>query len=136
MEELFGVVSDANKYLHGPGAARPDALLLKKGAVYVTRMLRIFGVVTTDEFGFPPDAAAGPSDGREVPLVNALVGFRDAVRAAAKEAGGASGALLTLCDALRDGTLVDLGVRLEDRADGAVWRRDDPAEMRRELATG
>jgi len=30
MEELLGIVSDTYKYLHGAGAARPDALLLKK----------------------------------------------------------------------------------------------------------
>jgi len=52
----------------------------------------------------------------------------------AKSAGVAASDLLALCDELRDGTLVDLGVRLEDRADGAVWRRDDPAAMREELA--
>ena len=34
---------------------------------------------------------------------------------------------------MRDETCVDLGVRVEDRADGALWKLDDPATMRREL---
>ncbi|KAJ9527318.1 hypothetical protein QJQ45_025537 [Haematococcus lacustris] len=48
---------------------------------------------------------------------------------------GLSQMLLASCDRLRDTTLVDLGVRLEDKPDGkAVWKLDDPAAMRAELA--
>ena len=135
MEELLAIVSDANRYMYGAGAERPDALLLKKGAVYVTRMLRIFGVAVLPEFGLPTDDDADTNDtDAGAPIVDALAAFRDSVRAGARAAGGAAAAdLLGLCDQLRDSTLVDLGIRLEDRPDGAVWRRDDPAEMRREL---
>ena len=43
--------------------------------------------------------------------------------------------LLTACDHVRDSTLVDLGVRLEDRSDGtSIWKRDDPAVLKAEIA--
>eukprot|EP00976_Prorocentrum_cordatum_P093321 1189322-Prorocentrum_minimum.AAC.1 len=58
-----------------------------------------------------------------------MVAFRDGVRQLARE--HKLPALLELCDSLRDGQLVDLGVRLEDRADGpSLWKLDDPATLR------
>jgi hypothetical protein len=41
--------------------------------------------------------------------------------------------MLSLCDQLRDETLIDLGVRVEDRAEGALWKLDEPEVLRREL---
>eukprot|EP00962_Isochrysis_galbana_P040622 scaffold14749_cov126-Isochrysis_galbana.AAC.1 len=104
-------------------------------------MLRVFGVSTQPEFGLGDDSeTAAISGGADAaaPVVDALAAFRDAVRAGARAAavGGSDAGpadLLGLCDRLRDSTLVDLGIRLEDRPDGAVWRRDDPAEMRAEI---
>ncbi len=49
------------------------------------------------------------------------------VRTAAKPLGPeAFQTMLGLCDRLRDETLIDLGVRVEDRADGALWKLDEP----------
>jgi hypothetical protein len=72
-----------------------------------------------------------------------FAGIRDAVRALAQTPsggndGGSRAALagvLAACDAVRDGALVDIGVRLEDRGQGtaAVWKRVDPSELRREV---
>lgn len=42
--------------------------------------------------------------------------------------------LMDMCDALRDGTMVDLGIRMEDKPGGAVWKRDDPEALKRDLA--
>ena len=47
MAELLAIASDANSYVRDNDA--PDVLLLKRGAMYVTRMLRIFGVATQEE---------------------------------------------------------------------------------------
>ena len=38
-----------------------------------------------------------------------------------------------MCDTLRNSTLVELGVRLEDGASGTVWKRDDPEVLKREI---
>ncbi|GLC35821.1 hypothetical protein PLESTB_000497800 [Pleodorina starrii] len=66
--------------------------------------------------------------------LDALVAFRGEVTAMAA-AGAEAREVLAACDRLRDHTLVDLGVRLEDRPEGkAVWKLDDPAAMREEIA--
>jgi len=42
--------------------------------------------------------------------------------------------LLEMCDDVRDNTMVDLGVRVEDRADGpSLWKLDDASTLRREV---
>jgi cysteinyl-tRNA synthetase len=129
MAALLAIVSDANSYVTKNSAV--DALLLKKGATYVTRILRIFGVATQEDFGFPVGAeGAGGYEEHVAPVVSAMVAFRDEVRAAAK----GTPALMKACDELRDEKLVELGVRVEDRADGARWTLDDPATLRQEQA--
>jgi hypothetical protein len=61
--------------------------------------------------------SVGGSDDFETkipPFVDALVDFRDKVRAAVL--GGADkGSLMALCDDVRDGAMVDLGVRCQDK---------------------
>jgi cysteinyl-tRNA synthetase len=54
--------------------------------------------------------------------------------AAAAGAGAAASAYLELCDQVRDDVLPPLGVRLEDKAQGYVWKLDDPAVLARERA--
>jgi len=130
--ELCNLVSEANKYMSA--VATPRHLLLRKAAAYVTHILRIFGVVEgTDEIGFPASGAIGGGvEAALAPHLNAMVAFRDGVRALARE--HKLPALLELCDSLRDTQLVDLGVRLEDRSDGpSLWKLDDPATLRREV---
>ena len=133
MAELLGIREDAFAYLKERADA-PDALLLKRGAMYVTKMLRIFGVVTQEDFGFPVASAAGANYEAQVgPVIDSLVSFRDQVRASAKGVTPPLASVLGLCDKLRDEAMVDLGVRLEDRAEGAVWKLDDPATLRKEV---
>ena len=50
MAALLAIVTDANSYVKDNAAV--DALLLKKGATFVTRILRVFGVATQEDFGF------------------------------------------------------------------------------------
>ena len=127
MAALLAIVTDANSYVKDNAAV--DALLLKKGATFVTRILRVFGVATQEDFGFPVGGEAGGGFEEQVgPVVSALVAFRDEVR---KEAKGVP-ALMGACDELRDNALVELGVRVEDRADGARWTLDEPAVLRAE----
>ncbi|GLI68942.1 hypothetical protein VaNZ11_013467 [Volvox africanus] len=79
------------------------------------------------------DLAAKPSDTTSRYL-DALAAFRGEVCAMAVAAAEPR-EVLAACDRLRDQTLVELGVRLEDRPEGkAVWKLDDPAAMREEIA--
>ena len=81
-------------------------------------MLRIFGVIVTEDFGFPVSSGGGDNYEQTVgPTVSALVGFRDDVRNAAKAAKPPLPELLAMCDKLRDEGMVELGVRVEDRAE-------------------
>ncbi|KAL4522526.1 hypothetical protein Ndes2437A_g07295 [Nannochloris sp. 'desiccata'] len=58
--------------------------------------------------------------------------FGDGIRAAAR-AGAAQGEFLTICDDVRDNAMINLGIRLEDQADGgSVWKTEDPAVLRAE----
>ncbi|KAG2442848.1 hypothetical protein HXX76_002927 [Chlamydomonas incerta] len=207
MDALSDLIKAVNKYLADksePGAAR--ALLLRKAAAFVTRILSVFGIVDgpSDRLGFTEtSSSASSNDAAAARYLDALAAFRDEVRGLAKakaaaaelvaavgqlregvlggmgvkvESGAsdrsswsaadpanrpgatstsyidtvvafadqvqslasssaAPGDVLAACDQLRDTTLVDLGVRLEDRPDGkAVWKLDDPATMREEIA--
>lgn len=67
------------------------------------------------------------------PIISALVDFRDEVRATAKSSAPPLKSLLELCDRMRDQTMVDLGVRVEDRAEKALWSLADPSVMRKEM---
>lgn len=62
---------------------------------------------------------AGSSGPAGAAYLDAFAAFRDEVRALAK-AKAEHKELMAACDRVRDGSLVDLGVRLEDRPDGEL----------------
>lgn len=129
---LMDLVSVTNQYLLAD--QRPSATLVRKISRYVTKMLRIFGVVEgSDAIGFN-SAANSEDNGRFVTAVDALVRFRDEVRSAAR-ATQQMPAFLPLCDALRDEWLIPAGVRLEDKPNNAptTWKHDDPAVLMQEM---
>ena len=137
MQALDDLVKDCNKYLDAArsSSSPPKTLLVKKVALYVTKMLNVFGVCDgSDEIGFGDSADAGGASKEDTvaPYVQAFVDFRDRVRAAAKS-GGDPQQLLSVCDQVRDTTLAALGVRIEDSADAAVWKMDDPAVITKEV---
>jgi cysteinyl-tRNA synthetase len=68
------------------------------------------------------------------PALDALVKFRDEIRALAKGAAVDKGALMRACDALRDEGLPAIGVKLDDRDGGALWKMSSPEELQKELA--
>jgi len=139
MLAMLSLVSDANVYLRLPNAI-PSILLLRRIATYITSILRVFGVVEgSDAYGFGSDSARGngaPAEEVVTPYMNAFVEFREKVRAAALASSNKSDpaiqAVLEACDAVRDNTLVECGVRLEDRPDGSKWNLEDPEVLRRE----
>lgn len=148
MLALLQVISHANVYLRTPNI-KPAVLTLKSIAVYVTQILKVFGVVTgNDDFGF--EASGGGDDGAGganavEPMIDTMVSFREKVRnealAAVKASKGdpeaaakAIQAIMKSCDELRDEILPTVGVRLEDRPGGTRWNREDPATMMKEMA--
>ncbi|KAL3815386.1 hypothetical protein ACHAXA_010991 [Cyclostephanos tholiformis] len=143
MMALLKVISESNLYLRTPNI-RPSTLTLQAIAVYVSQILKIFGVIEgADDFGFGSGAdgmgeAVGGSGSES--YIGAMVNFRESVRNAALEAAkgedvkAAIQSILQICDGLRDNVLPPLGVRLEDRPSGTMWNLEDPTVMLREMA--
>ena len=145
MIAIMDVISEANIYLRTPDL-KPAVLLLRSIAVYITQILKVFGVIDgSDDFGFGSGSGAGGSgaasaEAASEPYIETLVSFREQVRNAALEAakGGDAAAvikaILATCDDLRDEVLPTVGVRLEDRSGGTRWNREDPEVMMKEIA--
>lgn len=139
MDALADIIKAVNAYLapRQEGAVPlPGALLLRSCAAYVTRILSTFGLSPApgDTLGLGAEGEGGAGDARSAAVLDAFCAFRDGVRRLAR-AGAPHRELLAACDAVRDGAMVDLGVRLEDGADGgSVWKADDPAVLREERA--
>ncbi|DBB16222.1 TPA: hypothetical protein ACH3X3_014548 [Trebouxia sp. C0006] len=138
LDALLDLVKDTNKYLadrqgntQGPPA---QPFLVRKAAAYVTRILSIFGIsaAAPDQLGFGGEAAATASASEgAAKYLDAFALFRDTVRSMAK-GNKSPGQMLAACDRIRDETMLELGVRLEDRGDESVWKLEDPAILRRE----
>ena len=139
LKELVGAV---NVYLGKVSAADARPMLVDAAARYVTTILECLGVanpgpsgVGFGDIGADADASAGPAGAEEAmaPVLDALVKFRDEIRALAKS-GADKGALMAACDRLRDDGLPELGVKLDDREGGALWKLSTPEELHRERA--
>lgn len=150
MMALLRVINEANAYLRIPNV-KPSTLTLQAIAVYVTQILKVFGVVNgADDFGFGSGGggATGNGNGEDTvdgtgseSYIGAMVTFRESVRSAALESAKGGGdakavlqSILQICDELRDDVLPALGVRLEDRPTGTMWNLEDPGVMLREMA--
>eukprot|EP00758_Cryptobia_borreli_P018187 Tbor_TRINITY_DN655_c0_g1::TRINITY_DN655_c0_g1_i1::g.1619::m.1619/K01883/CARS, cysS; cysteinyl-tRNA synthetase len=133
MNQLMALVSQANMYFT---TERQLPMLVRKVAVYVTKILRVFGVVQgTDEIGLDNAGSSSSGDEKHIPVVNALVQLRDNVRWAARDNKPASD-ILSFCDRVRDELLPPTGIRLEDKPSGepTLWKTDDPAILMKEIA--
>ncbi|KAM4617669.1 cysteine--tRNA ligase, cytoplasmic isoform 2-T2 [Discoglossus pictus] len=117
MEEMRSLVSQSNSYIAARKAAKqpPNRMLLKSISAYLTDMLKVFGAIDGEEpIGFPVGGGAQNLnlEATVMPYLQVLSQFREGVRQIARENKVTE--VLRLCDALRDDTLPDLGVRLED----------------------
>lgn len=135
IQALVEIVQECNKYMSSTSQP-PKHLLVKKVALYVTKILRVFGVVEgCDEIGFGDTSAAGGAASKETilaPYMDAFTEFRDKVRLIARTKGEMS-SLLSHCDDVRDNVLAGLGVRVEDSTESSVWKLDDPGIIRKEI---
>ena len=100
---------------------------------YVTRILQVFGV------DFSSESGEGGTTTREeliTPFVEDMVAFREEMKAIAAIISNvdAKVKVLNACDKLRDETIVERGVSLQDEGGKAVWKFRDPKEMKAEIA--
>ncbi|XP_022083673.1 cysteine--tRNA ligase, cytoplasmic-like [Acanthaster planci] len=123
MESMRALIGQCNVYIQDRRTvkATPNRMLLQNAAVFITKMLRVFGAIEGDEpIGFPLSGATQNANVEEtvMPYLQVLSEFREKVRQTARQQKAVD--ILKLCDALRDDILPDLGVRLEDRDEGAA----------------
>ncbi|KAF7656585.1 hypothetical protein LDENG_00039360 [Lucifuga dentata] len=117
MEEMRALVSQSNTYIASRKNAKlkPNRMLLESIAAYLTSMLKVFGAIEGSEpIGFPVGGQSLNIDleSTVMPYLTVLSDFREGVRKIAREQKVTE--LLQLCDTVRDDTLPELGVRLED----------------------
>lgn len=135
MAALADLVKSVNLYLENND--RVVSLLVRSAAVFVTRIFRIFGLIPEDvgnDVGWSVGGGADDGSTKEetlAPILDALLAFRSSVRdrARSKDVGG----VLNECDSFRDDVLAKLGVRLEDKSSGSVWKLVDPKELEKEM---
>jgi len=108
----------ANKAKSGNESAQNRGLL-EDVAVYITRIFDILGLIPEPrKIGFSSsNKESANTEDLVMPYLDVLASFRDKVRIQAKGIGGNAGPILKECDILRDDTLPQLGVRLEDKED-------------------
>eukprot|EP00889_Picochlorum_renovo_P002290 jgi/Picre1/29320/NNA_004710.t1 len=117
LDAVSELIKATNVYLSarsGSDGQIPQPMLLRQCAALVTRTLSVM-----------------EASKRTDSILDALSEFRDKVRNLAKSKSNPENILHVDC--LRDDALVEIGVRLEDKADGtSVWKIDDPATLRKE----
>ena len=131
LKELVGAV---NVYLAKTAASDIRPLLVTSAAQFITTILATLGVAETSggvgfgEIGGDADGGAGGGASAEeamAPVLDLVTKFRDQIRSLAR-AGAGTKELMAACDELRDVGLPDLGVKLDDREGGALWKLYSP----------
>lgn len=150
---LLDVVSRANTYEKEARKAGVNAEVLDMVGRWVGDMLRMFGLGhgpvfegqvgwgedgagVADQASAAADASAAGGVDREsllMPYLEALSDFRSSVRRLARQ-GAPHSELLALADRLRDEDLVDLGVALEDAAEGSSIANGTEGEQSQQKA--
>lgn len=113
LDKIKECISKCNIYLKNNYA---KSHLIKSISIYISKLLKIFGVIAENEqIGFAVSEAFNFSNVEEklMPYLRVFGEFRDEVRRKAKEINNKD--ILEFCDILRDTKLPELGVRLEDR---------------------
>jgi cysteinyl-tRNA synthetase len=128
---LADLMTAVNKYLDGTD--KPVFTVVQKATHFISKILRVMGVIEgADELGFPTQG--GGDDGRFASVMDAFSSFRDQVRSSVKEEN-MKAAVLAACDDVRDNSLVECGVRLEDiPGKPSVWKEQSTESLRKEQA--
>ncbi|KAF3833071.1 hypothetical protein F7725_026736 [Dissostichus mawsoni] len=116
MEEMRVLVGQSNSYIASRKSAKltPNRMLMESIAAYLTSILKVFGAIEGSEpIGFPVGQSQNVDlETTVMPYLSVLSNFREEVRKIARDKKVME--LLQLCDVVRDDTLPELGVRLED----------------------
>jgi len=132
IQALLDLVSKSNSYINDNKEVKH--LLLKKIALYTTKMLKVFGLIDADTVGFGSiEVQQGSLEAIAGPYIEPLLSFRQQVRDAAKTTKQQE--ILALSDKLRDEILPPLGLKLTDTPQGrSNWTFVDPENLMKEIA--
>ena len=126
---LSDLVKATNVYMESSDSEKLG-LVVRNVAAYVTLILDMLGLRGLEPIGLSSSEESLGSSSREdhlAPVLDALLSFRSDVRDKARNKD--LSAILKLCDHFRDEALPPLGVRLEDKSEGSVWKLANPAEL-------
>jgi len=146
LSALADLVKSTNIYIEAKEKTKNGAnsLVIRNSAVYITKVFKVFGLISSSEageIGFEAGGATAEAGGatREdilQPILDALMLFRSNVRDMARSEN--VNGVLEQCDAFRDDILPPLGIRLEDKSSTAggrvqsVWKLDNPETLMKE----
>ncbi|GFR89322.1 cysteine--tRNA ligase, cytoplasmic-like [Elysia marginata] len=116
MDNIRELVSAGNTYISVARRTQrsPNRILLLNIATYITDLLKMFGAIPKSQaIGFPQEGGQNENfEDAVMPHLSAFATFRESVRQMARTQKAFD--ILGLCDEVRDITLPELGVRLED----------------------
>lgn len=128
------LIQSVNLYL-GDNEKDYRVEVLESAATWITDIFRILGFSVTGEIGWASGDESGENGSTEeiaLPFVKSLSSFRDFVRSKAIAKAPYS-EFLAATDKVRNIDLVDLGVALDDRADGPALVKFLDAREKQEL---
>lgn len=131
ISSMVELVKATNVYMDNAKGEEVVGSVVRNVASYITRIFKILGLNADDGLGFHEGSGVGSREQVLEPVLDALMEFRSAVRDAARQQDVAK--ILEFCDDFRDSKLPLLGIRLEDKTDGSVWKLADPQDLIREM---
>eukprot|EP01054_Gregarina_sp_Poly1_P004418 Gregarina_sp_Poly_1__4417@NODE_2382_length_2202_cov_168_285714_g1422_i1_p1_GENE_NODE_2382_length_2202_cov_168_285714_g1422_i1NODE_2382_length_2202_cov_168_285714_g1422_i1_p1_ORF_typecomplete_len503_score85_32tRNAsynt_1e/PF01406_19/1_6e88tRNAsynt_1e/PF01406_19/5e03tRNAsynt_1/PF00133_22/1_7e08DALR_2/PF09190_11/1e05DALR_2/PF09190_11/1_4e04DALR_2/PF09190_11/8_7e03tRNAsynt_1g/PF09334_11/1e05tRNAsynt_1f/PF01921_18/0_00013U79_P34/PF03064_16/0_27DUF2570/PF10828_8/2_4e02DUF2570/PF10828_8/3_8e02DUF2570/PF len=141
VDRLLQLVTSIHVYVAAKNEANLKAPLLHKLTKYIYGIFKIFGVTSEVEGQLEYASQATPvgTEDRFSDLMDKTAEFRHMIRENVRklyglkdpaEAKSLATTILTLCDSFRDGDMVDLGVKLEDKGDrGFTWKQSTKEEI-------
>ena len=99
-----------------------SSILLNSFSVYITKILKLFGIINECNIGFPLNKDKGTNID---PFIDLIINFRNKVRELSKD----NIELLIESDKIRDEILPKLGIQLEDKDKKTIWKIDNPENI-------
>ncbi|KAL6046139.1 Cysteine--tRNA ligase, mitochondrial [Balamuthia mandrillaris] len=122
-EGILQLIINANLYMHNnPSRMVAHSDLLASISYFVSHFFGACGL----DFASGATSASSEVEARFVKVTDVLVDFRRNVRTAVLKSKDSRKDVLQLCDSVRDELLPPLGIRLEDKSQGAGWKLERP----------
>lgn len=131
IKELSTLIVETNKYMKDTSTVIKSPIIVSVSQ-YISKILKAVGIISSDSFR--GDSSDANVEKIIEPYVDVAVAFRDTVKQLAIKPDNKKG-LIAACDAIRDVTFVNLGIRLEDTGmdTPSTWMKVDPEELKAKI---